>query len=67
MDTGEKKFTVPTGDTPERYKDAFERAGVPESVYGNTGTGALVPMVVTPTMLVYSVLGSDVTPILLAL
>ena len=54
MDTGEKKFTVPTGETPQRYQDAFARAGVSESVYGNTGTGALVPMVVTPTMLVYS-------------
>ena len=67
MDTGEKKFTVPTGETPQRYKDAFERAGVPESVYGNTGTGALVPMVVTPTMLVYSDQASDGTPMLWAL
>ena len=67
MDTGEKKFTVPTGETPQRYKDAFERAGVSESVYGNTGTGALVPMVVTPTMLVYSDQASDGTPMLWAL
>ena len=67
MDTGEKKFTVPTGETPQRYKDVFERAGVPESVYGNTGTGALVPMVVTPTMLVYSDQASDGTPMLWAL
>ncbi len=67
MDTGEKRFTVPTGETPQRYKDAFERAGVPESVYGKTGTGALVPMVVTPTMLVYSDQASDGTPMLWAL
>ena len=67
MDTGEKKFTVPTGETPQRYKDVFERAGVSESVYGNTGTGALVPMVVTPTMLVYSDQASDGTPMLWAL
>ena len=67
MDTGEKKFTVPTGETPQRYKDAFERAGVSEAVYGNTGTGALVPMVVTPTMLVYSDQASDGTPMLWAL
>ena len=67
MDTGEKKFTVPTGETPQRYKNVFERAGVSESVYGNTGTGALVPMVVTPTMLVYSDQASDGTPMLWAL
>ncbi|MBL6745642.1 MAG: PQQ-binding-like beta-propeller repeat protein [Pseudomonadales bacterium] len=67
MDTGEKKFTIPTGETPQRYKDVFEREGVSESVYGNTGTGALVPMVVTPTMLVYSDQASDGTPMLWAL
>ena len=67
MNTGEKKFTIPTDETPQRYKDAFERAGVPESVYGNTGTGALVPMVVTPTMLVYTDTATDGTPMLWAL
>jgi glucose dehydrogenase len=67
MNTGEKKFTVPTGETPQRYKDVFERYGVPESEYGNTGTGALVPMVATPNMLIYSDTASDGTPMLWAI
>jgi len=57
---------IPTGETPDRYKAAFERAGVSESEYGNTGTGALVPMVVTKNLLVYSDAASDGTPTLWA-
>ena len=45
----------------------FERYGVPESEYGNTGTGALVPMVATPNMLIYSDTASDGTPMLWAI
>lgn len=67
MNTGQKKFIIPTGQTPQRYKDILERNGVPESAYGNTGTGALVPMLLTPTMLVYSDQASDGTPMLWAL
>ena len=67
MNTGEKKFTIPTGETPQRYKDVFERYGVPESEYRNTGTGALVPMVATPNMLIYSDTASDGTPMLWAI
>ena len=58
---------IPTGETPDRYKRAFEEAGVPESVYGNTGTGALIPMVATANMLVYSDAASDGTPMLWAI
>ena len=67
MNTGEKKFTIPTGETPNRYKEALERYGVSEAEYGNTGTGALVPMVATPNMLVYSDQASDGTPMLWAI
>ena len=67
MNTGEKKFTIPTGETPNRYKEALERYGVSEAEYGNTGTGALVPMVTTQNMLVYSDQASDGTPMLWAL
>lgn len=66
LNTGEHLWMIPTGETPDRYKAAFERAGVSESEYGNTGTGALVPMVVTRNLLVYSDTASDGTPTLWA-
>ncbi|MGI9250901.1 MAG: PQQ-binding-like beta-propeller repeat protein [Pseudohongiellaceae bacterium] len=67
MNTGEKAFTIPTGETPQRYKDAFEAAGADMNEVGNTGTGALVPMVATANMLIYSDQASDGTPMLWAL
>jgi len=67
MNTGEKAFTIPTGETPQRYINAFENAGVDMSEVGNTGTGALVPMVATANMLIYSDQASDGTPMLWAL
>jgi glucose dehydrogenase len=67
MNTGEKAFEIPTGETPQRYKDVFANAGVSEAQYGNTGTGALVPMVTTANMLIYSDQASDGTPMLWAL
>ncbi|MEQ8953534.1 MAG: hypothetical protein RL120_05325, partial [Gammaproteobacteria bacterium] len=67
MNTGEKVFTIPTGETPQRYVDAFERAGVDMDDIGNTGTGALVPMVVTQNLLIYSDTASDGTPMLWAI
>ena len=67
MNTGEKKFTIPGGETPQRYIDAFEAAGVDMDEVGNTGTGALVPMVLTPNMLIYSDQATDGTPMLWAL
>jgi quinoprotein glucose dehydrogenase len=67
LNTGEHKWMIPTGETPDRYKRAFEEAGVPESEYGNTGTGALIPMVATANMLIYSDAASDGTPMLWAI
>ncbi|MDA1369913.1 MAG: hypothetical protein O2971_04005 [Proteobacteria bacterium] len=64
MNTGEKAFVIPTGETPQRYKDIFERAGADMDEVGNTGTGALVPMVVTANMLIYTDQASDGTPML---
>jgi len=67
LNTGEHKWMIPTGETPQRYKNALEAAGVEESEYGNTGTGALIPMVVTANMLIYSDAASDGTPMLWAI
>ena len=67
MNTGEKKFTIPSGETPNRYKEVFEKAGANMDEVGNTGTGALVPMVATANMLVYSDQASDGTPMLWAI
>ncbi len=67
MNTGEKKFEIPTGETPQRYADAFERAGADMDAVGNTGTGALVPMVLTAELLIYSDQAADGTPMLWAL
>ncbi len=61
MNTGEHLWMIPTGETPDRIKNNPALAGVD---IGNTGTGALVPMVVTPTMLIYSDDRSDGTPML---
>lgn len=64
MNTGEHAWMIPTGETPNRVKNNPALAGID---IGNTGTGALVPMVVTANMLVYSDQASDGTPILYAI
>ncbi len=51
MNTGEHLWMIPTGETPARIKNAPELAGID---IGNTGTGALVPMVATANLLIYS-------------
>ena len=61
MNTGEHAWMIPTGETPDRYKNNPALAGID---IGNTGTGALVPMVVTANMLIYSDAASDGTPML---
>lgn len=64
MNTGDHSWMIPTGETPNRIKNNPALEGVD---IGNTGTGALVPMVVTKNMLVYSDAASDGTPMLYAI
>ena len=54
---------IPTGETPARVQNVIDDLGLDVP---NTGTGALVPMVVTPNMLVYSDTATDGTPMLYA-
>ena len=61
MNTGEHLWQIPTGETPARIANSPALEGVD---IGNTGTGNLVPMVVTPNMLVYTDVASDGTPML---
>lgn len=64
MNTGEHAWMIPTGETSARIAQVLEDNGVGPI---NTGTGALVPMVVTPNMLVYSDTATDGTPMLYAI
>lgn len=64
MTTGDHSWMIPTGETPNRIKNSPALAGID---IGNTGTGALVPMVVTANMLIYSDAASDGTPMLYAI
>ncbi len=64
MNTGEHEWMIPTGETPARVQRVIDDMGLDVP---NTGTGALVPMVVTPNMLVYSDTATDGTPMLYAI
>ena len=64
MNNGDHLWAIPTGETPDRYRNNPALAGID---IGNTGTGALVPMVVTANMLIYSDAASDGTPMLWAI
>lgn len=64
MNTGEHAWMIPTGETSDRILNNPALAGID---IGNTGTGALVPMVVTGNMLVYSDQAHDGTPMLYAI
>jgi len=64
MNTGEHAWMIPTGETPARVQQVIDDNNL---AVGNTGTGALVPMVVTPNMLVYSDTATDGTPMLYAI
>ena len=63
MNTGEHAWMIPTGNTPERVANNPALEGIE---IGNTGSGNLVPMTITPTMLIYSDTESDGTPMLYA-
>jgi len=56
MDTGDHIFRIPSGETPDRIRNNPALAGVD---IGDTGTGNIVPMVVTANLLIYSDEDSD--------
>ena len=64
MNTGEHVWMIPTGETPARVQQVIDDNNLD---VGNTGTGALLPMVVTSNMLLYSDTASDGTPMLYAI
>lgn len=64
MNTGDHLWMIPAGYTPDRILELPALAGVD---VGNTGSGAVGPMVVTGNMLVYGNVTSDGTPHLFAL
>ena len=63
MNTGENRWIIPAGETPQRVANNPALAGLD---IGNTGTGNLVPMVITANMLIYSA-ATDGTPMLYAI
>ncbi len=64
MNTGEHLWMIPAGFTPDRIRDLPALAGLD---IGNTGSGAVGPMVVTGNMLVHGNVTGDGTPHLFAL
>lgn len=64
MNTGEHLWMIPVGETPDRIRNHPALAGVD---VGNTGTGALAPMTVTPNMLLYAGVGAGDVPYLFAI
>jgi quinoprotein glucose dehydrogenase len=64
LNSGEILWYIPVGETPDRIKNNPAVAGID---IGNTGTGAMAPMMVTPSMLVYAGEVSDGTPHLFAI
>ncbi|MDP2283187.1 MAG: PQQ-binding-like beta-propeller repeat protein [Pseudohongiella sp.] len=63
LNTGDHKWWIPIGETPDRIKNHPALAGID---VGNTGTGTVAPMTVTSTMLMYSSNSSDGTAALFA-
>ena len=64
MNSGEHLWMMPAGYTPDRIRNLPALAEVD---IGNTGSGAVGPMVVTGNMLVYGNVTSDGTPHLFAM
>jgi quinoprotein glucose dehydrogenase len=63
MNTGEHLWWIPVGETPDRVKNHPLLTGVD---VGETGTGRVATMIVTPTLLIYQGEASDGTPHLYA-
>ena len=64
LNTGEILWYIPVGETPDRIRNNPAVAGID---IGNTGSGAMAPMMVTPSMLVYAGEVSDGSPHLFAI
>ncbi len=64
LNTGEHAWMIPAGYTPDRVRNNPALAGVD---IGNTGSGAVGPMVVTDTLLIYGNVASDGTDMLYAI
>ncbi len=56
MNTGEHAWMIPAGETPSRVLNNPALEGLD---IGNTGSGNLVPMTITPNMLMYSDVNSE--------
>jgi len=63
MNTGEHLWWIPVGETPDRIKNNPKLKGVD---IGDTGTGRVATMTVTPTLLIYQGETADGTPHLFA-
>jgi quinoprotein glucose dehydrogenase len=63
LNTGDHKWFIPVGETPDRVKNHPALEGID---VGNTGSGTVAPMTVTATMLMYASQQSDGTPTLFA-
>jgi glucose dehydrogenase len=63
MNTGEHLWWIPVGETPDRVRDNPALAGID---VGETGTGQVATMTVTPNLLIYQADASDGTPHLFA-
>ena len=59
LNTGDHKWFIPVGETPDRVKNHPALEGID---VGNTGSGTVAPMTVTATMLMYASQQSDGTP-----
>jgi len=64
MNSGEHLWMIPVGETPANVLNHPE---LKDLDIPNTGTGATPPMLVTPSMVMYTSSASDGTPLLFAL
>jgi len=64
MNTGEHLWWIPVGETPNTVREHPLLEGID---IGDTGTGRVATMVVTPTLLIYQGEASDGTPHLFAI
>ena len=63
LNTGDTMWWIPVGETPEYIENHPALEGID---VGNTGSGSVAPMMVTPDLLMYANTATDGTPILFA-